>query len=79
MPPTIQSTKLVTQNTLPKVDKIPIKTEKEKDSNPLPSRVDQQLSSIIPLGAVMPSIGTHPSVRPPPKPQMLKIQLQVQI
>ena len=68
--PTVQNTKLVTQNTIPKVDKIPIKTEKEKDSKPLPSRVDQQLLQglIIPLGTIIPSIGIHPSVRPPPKP-----------
>ena len=68
--PTVQNTKPVTQNTIPKVNKIPIKTEKEKDSKPLPSIVDQQLPQgfIIPLGAIMPSIGTQPSVRPPPKP-----------
>ena len=68
--PTVQSTNPVTQNTIPKVDKIPIKTEKEKDSKPLPKVVDQQLPQglIIPPGAIMPSIGTHPSVRPPPKP-----------
>ena len=41
--PAIQSTKPVTQNTIPKVDKIPIKTETEKDSKPPPSVVDQQL------------------------------------
>ena len=35
--PSVQSTKSVTQNTIPKVDKIPIKTEKEKDLKPLPS------------------------------------------
>ena len=39
--PAVQSTKPVTQNTIPKVDKIPIKTEKERDS--LSSIVDQQL------------------------------------
>ena len=37
---TVQSTKSVPQNTIPKIDKIPIKTEKEKDSKPLPSGVD---------------------------------------
>ena len=70
-PPGVQSTKPVTQNTIPKVDKIPIKTEKEKDSKPLQSAViNQQLPQglIIPPGAIMPSTGTHPSVRPPPKP-----------
>ena len=68
--PTVQNTKPVTQNTIPKVDKIPIKTKKEKDSKPLPNVVDQQLPQglIIPLGTIMPLIGTHPSVKPPPKP-----------
>ena len=68
--PTVQSSKPMTQNTIPKVDKISIKTEKEKDSKPPPSGVGQQLPQglIIPLGTIMPSIGTHPSVRLPPKP-----------
>ena len=69
--PTVQSTKPVTQNTIPKVDKIPIKTEKETDSKPPQSVVvSQQLPQglIIPPGTIMPSISTHPSVRPPPKP-----------
>ena len=68
--PTIQSTKPVTQNTIPKVDKIPVKTEKEKDSKSLPSVVNQQLPQglIIPPGTIMPSIGMHPSVTLPPKP-----------
>ena len=66
----VQSTKPMTQNTIPKVGKIPVKTEKEKYSKPLPRVVDQQLPQgfIIPLGAIIPSIGTHPSVRLPPKP-----------
>ena len=59
-----------TQNAIPKVDKIPIKTEKEKDSK-LPQRtvVNQQLPQglVIPLGNIVP-LSTHPSVRPPPKP-----------
>ena len=68
--PTVQSTKPVTQNTIPKVDKIPIKTKEEKDSKPPHSVVDQQLPQglIIPPGTIMPSIGTHPCIRPPPKP-----------
>ena len=35
--PSVQNTtgKSVTQNAIPKIDKIPIKTEKEKDSKPL--------------------------------------------
>ena len=68
---TAQSTKTITQNTIPKVDKIPIKTEKEKDSKPLQSAVvNQQLPQglIISPGTIMPSISTHPSVRPPPEP-----------
>ena len=64
--PTVQSTKPVTQNTIPKVDKIPIKTEKEKDSKPLHSAVvNQQLPQglIIPPRTIMPSSSTHTSVR----------------
>ena len=48
--PAVQSTKLVIQNTIPKVDKIPIKTEKEKDSKPLHSVIAQQ----IPEGLIIP-------------------------
>ena len=67
--PAVQSTKPVTQNA-PKIERIPIKAEKEKDSKPLHSGVNQQLpqSLIIPLGTLIPSTGTQPSVRPPPKP-----------
>ena len=67
--PAVQSTKPVTQNA-PKIEKIPIKTEKEKASKPLPSRVDQQLPQglIILPGTLIPSIGTQPSVQLPPKP-----------
>ena len=67
--PTAQNTKPVTQNTIPKVDKIPIKTE--KDSKPLQNAVvNQQLPQgfIIPPGTIMPSSSTHQSVRLPPKP-----------
>ena len=39
---TVQSTKPVIQDTIPKVDKIPIKTEKEKDSKPPHSAVVNQ-------------------------------------
>ena len=39
----VQSPKPVTQKAGPKIARILIKTEKEKDSKPLPSRVDQQL------------------------------------
>ena len=41
--PTVQSTKPATQNAIPKIERIPIKTEKEKNSKPLPSGIDQQL------------------------------------
>ena len=68
--PIVQSTtgKPVTQNTIPKVDKIPITTE--KDSKPLQSTVvNQQLPQglVIPLGNIIP-ISTQPSIRLPPKP-----------
>ena len=68
--PAVQSTKPVTQNGVPKIERIPIKTEKEKDSKLLPSGVDQQLPKglVIPPGTLMPSIGMQPSVRLPPKP-----------
>ena len=68
--PAVQSTKPVTQKAVPKIARIPIKTEKEKDSKPPPSRVDQQLPKglVIPLGTLVPSIGMQPNVRLPPKP-----------
>ena len=48
---TVQTTKLVTKNAVPKIEKIPIKTEKKKDSKPPPSGADQQLPKwiVIPL------------------------------
>ena len=66
----VQSPKPVTQQAGPKIAGIPIKTEKEKDSKPLPSGVDQQLPKglVIPLRTLIPSIGMQPNVRPPPKP-----------
>ena len=68
--PTVQSTKPVIQNTIPKVDKIPMKTEKGKDSKPQSAVVNQQLPQglTIPLGIIMPPSSTHPSVRLSPKP-----------
>ena len=69
--PTVQSTKPVIQDTIPKVDKIPTKTEKEKDSKPPHSPVvNQQLPQglVIPLGTIVPPLSTHSSVRLPPKP-----------
>ena len=79
--PTVQSTKPIIQLIIPRVDKIPVKTEKEKDSKPPPRVVDQQHPQglSIPPGAIMPSIGTQPSFRLPQNLEMLKIQLQVQI
>ena len=70
--PAVQNTtgKSVTQNAIPKVDKIPIKTEKEKDSKPPHSTVvNQQLPQglVIPPGNIV-LLSTHPSVRLPPKP-----------
>ena len=55
---TVQSTKPVMQKATPKIARIPIKTEKEKDSKPPPSGVDQQLPKgiVIPLGTLIPSI-----------------------
>ena len=71
---TVQSTTPVIQNAIPKVNKIPIKAEKEKDSKLPPRVVDQQLPQglIIPPGTIMPSISTQPSVRLPPKPPNAK-------
>ena len=68
--PTVQNTtgKPGTQNAIPKVDKIPIKTE--KDSKPPQSTaVNHQLPQglVIPPGNIIP-ISTQPSVRLPPKP-----------
>ena len=62
--PAVHGTKLVTQDKAPKIAKIPIKTEKEKDSKLLSSGVDQQLPQglVIPPGTLIPSIGTQPSV-----------------
>ena len=71
--PTVQNItgKPITQDAIPKVDKIPIKTEKEKDSKPPHSAVvNQQLPQglVIPPETIIPSISTLPSVRLPPKP-----------
>ena len=68
--PAVQNStgKPVTQNAIPKVDKIPIKTE--KDSKPSHSAVvSQQLPQglVISPGNIV-SLSTHPSVRLPPKP-----------
>ena len=54
----------------PKIAKMPIKTEKEKESKTPPSRVDQQPPKgiVIPLRALIPPTVMPPNVRPPPKP-----------
>ena len=69
--PTVNTTgKPVTQNAIPKVDRIPIK--REKDSKPLQSTVVNQQPPqglVIPQGNIVP-LSTHPSVsvRLPQKP-----------
>ena len=76
--PTVQSTtgKPVTQNTIPRVYKIPVKTDKDSKPNintqtqPLQNTVvSQQLPQglVVPPGNIIP-ISTHPSVRLPPQP-----------
>ena len=79
--PTVPNTQPVAQKATPKIAKIPIKTEKEKESKTPPSRIVQQPPKglVIPLGALIPLIVMPPNVRPPPNPQMLTMQLQVQV
>ena len=64
----------------PKIVKLPIKTEKEKDTKAPLSVVDQQPPQgiVMPPGVLVPTIDMPPSVRPPAKPQMSAVQLQVQ-
>ena len=66
----IPSTQPVAQKATPKIAKIPIKTEKEKESKTLPSGTVQQPPKgiVIPPGALIPPIIMPPSVRLPPKP-----------
>ena len=68
--PAIPNTQPVVQKATPKIAKIPIKTEKEKESKTPPSGIVQQPPKgiVIPLGALIPPIMTPPNVRPPPKP-----------
>ena len=68
--PTIQSTKPVMQKATPKIARIPIKAEKEKNSKTPPSRVGQQppRGIVIPPGALIPPIVTQTNIRLPPKP-----------
>ena len=79
--PTIPSTQPVAQKTTLKIAKIPIKTEKEKESKKLPSRIVQQPPKgiVIPREILIPPIVMPPSVRLPQSPQMLTVQLQVQV
>ena len=68
--PTIPSRQPVVQKTTPKIAKIPIKTEKEKEAKTPPSRTVQQSPKgiVIPLGALISPIVTPPNARLPPKP-----------
>ena len=68
--PTVANTQPAAQQAIPKIAKIPIKTEKEKDSKTLPSRIVQQPPKgiVMPLGALIPPIVTPQNVRPPPTP-----------
>ena len=56
------------QKATPKIARIPIKAEKEKDSKTPPSRVDQQppRDIVIPPGALIPPTALQPNVRLPP-------------
>ena len=67
--PTVVNTQPVAQKATPKIVKLPIKTEKEKDSKTPLSRIGQQPPKgiVMPPGALMPPTVMPPSVRPPPK------------
>ena len=45
--PTVVNTQPVAQNTTPKVVKLPIKTEKEKEIKMLPSRIVHQPQKVL--------------------------------
>ena len=64
------NTQPVAQKAAPKIVKLPIKTEKEKDIKMPPSRIIQQTPKgiVISPGALMPPFVMPPSVRLPPKP-----------
>ena len=68
--PTVVNTQPVAQKAEPKIVKLPIKTEKEKDIKMLPSGIIQQPPKgiVMPLGALIPPIVMPPSARLPPKP-----------
>ena len=69
--PTVVNTLPVAQKAAPKIVKLPIKTEREKDTKAPLSIVVQQPPQgiIVPPGVLAPTIDMPPSVRPPPKPQ----------
>ena len=75
--PAVQSTtrKPVTQSIIPRIDKIPIKTNKDPKTNINTQTqlqntvVTQQLpQGLVGLGNIQIPISAHPSVRLPPKP-----------
>ena len=68
--PTVVNAQPVAQKTTPEIVKIPIKTEKKKDINRLPSRFIQQppRNMVLPPGSVLPPVVMPPSVRPLSKP-----------
>ena len=73
--PTIPNEKPVPQKATPKVAKLPIKADKEKDSKTLPSGVDQQPARGIvkPLEALIPPTLMPPNIRLPPKAPNVEI------
>ena len=79
--PIVSSTQPVAQKATPKIAKIPIKTGKEKEYKTQSIGIVQQPPKgiVIPPEALTPPIVMPPSVRLPPNPQMLTMQLQVQV
>ena len=68
--PMVANTQPVAQKATPKIVRLPIKTEKEKNSKALLSGLVQQSPKVIvmPLRALIPPFVMQPRVRPPPKP-----------
>ena len=68
--PTVVNAQPVAQKATPKIIKLPIKTEKEKDIKTPPSRIVQQPPTVIvlPPGSVLPPVVMPAYVRPLPKP-----------
>ena len=78
--PTMQSTtrKPVTQNSIPRIDKILVKTSKDLKPNINTQTLPQQLpEGLVGPGNIIP-ISTHPSDRPLPKPPDTVVQEQLQ-